>query len=186
VTSYAGTLLKWLETGEVDAALLYGAERSPEVQTKPLIEEALWIIGPPSARLRKDRPVPLSSLAGKNVVLPSAPHGIRSLVEHSCAVAGVQLNITAETNALSVQRSLVLGGHGLTILPAIAVAEDLRTGQLCGAPISEPAITRTIVLALPSNRPTAQHVQCSVDVLIHCAKRACEVGAWLQGHWIGT
>ena len=183
---YAGTLLRWLEAGEVDAALLYGAERSAEIQTTPLIEEAMWVIGPKEARLRANTPVPLAQLAGKPLVLPSAPHGIRTLVEHACAVSNVTLQIAAETNALSVQRALVLGGHGLTILPPIAVAEELRTQQLSGAPLADPPIARTIVLALPAKRPTGPAVRCAVDLLVQEARRAITSGAWLQGRWLAT
>lgn len=183
---YAGTLLRWLESGEVDAALLYGAERSADIQTTPLIEEALWVIGPKDRKFRKDRPIPLADLAGQKLVLPSAPHGIRTLVEHACAVSNVTLDLSAETNALSVQRSLVLGGHGLTILPPIAVADDLRNHTLSGAPLSEPGITRTIVLALPTNRSTGPHVRCTVELLVDVARRAIASGAWLEGHWLGA
>lgn len=182
---YAGTLLKWLESGEVDAALLYGAERSAEIQTRPLIEEPLWVIGPKEAKLRKNRPVPLHDLAGTPLVLPSVPHGIRTLVDHACAVSNTELRISVETNALSVQRSLVLSGHGLTILPPIAVAEDLRSKQLTGAPLGHPAITRTIVLALPLNRPTSAHVRTAVEELVRCAKNAVKAGVWLEGRWLG-
>lgn len=183
---YAGTLLKWLESGEVDAALLYGAERSPEIQTRPLIEEPLWVIGPKDAKLRKSRPVSLGALAASPLVLPSTSHGIRTLVDHACAVSNTELRISVETNALSVQRSLVLSGHGLTILPPIAVADDLRSKQLTGAPLDNPAITRTIVLALPLNRPTAAHVRTAVDVLTSCAKQAVKGGIWLEGRWLGN
>ena len=182
---YAGTLMRWLETGEVDAALLYGAERSSEVQTTRLVEEPLWVIGPREAKLRANRPVSLAALTAHRLVLPSAPHGIRTLVEHACAVAQVTLNISAETNALSVQRSLVLGGHGLTILPPIAVADDLRAGKLSGAPLADPPISRTIVLALPSNRPTAVAVRHSVELLVEVTQQAIASGAWLQGRWLG-
>jgi DNA-binding transcriptional LysR family regulator len=94
------------------------------------------------------------------------------------------LQIAAEANALSVQKSLTLNGHGLTILPPIAVHDDLMSGQLAGAPLSSPAITRTIVLALPTNRPTAQHVRCTVDLLTQCAQTAVESGIWLEGKWL--
>jgi len=183
---YAGTLMRWLESGEVDAALLYGAERSSEAQTTRLVEEPLWVIGPRGAKLRANRPVPLADLTGHRLVLPSAPHGIRTLVEHACAVAQVTLNVSAETNALSVQRSLVLGGHGLTILPPIAVADDLRAGKLSGAPLADPPISRTIVLALPSNRPIAVAVRNSVDLLVEVTQKAIQSGAWLQGRWLGA
>jgi LysR family nitrogen assimilation transcriptional regulator len=182
---YAGTLLGWLQTGEIDAGLLYGPERSSAVRTEPLIEEPLWVIGPAAAKLRRNKPVSLAMLAGKPLVLPSAPHGIRTLVDHACAVANIGLTVSAETNALSVQRSLVLGGHGLTILPPIAVADDLHSGQLSGAPLTDPALARTIVLALPSDRPTGAHVRCAVNLLVAQARQAIHAGAWLEGRWLG-
>lgn len=182
---YAGTLHRWLESGEVDAALLYGPERSTEIQTTALVEEPLWVVGPRDAKLRRDRPMPLAKLAASPVVLPSAPHGIRALVEHACAISKVTLQISAETNALSVQRALVLGGHGLTILPPIAVADELRRNQLTGAPLADPPLLRTIVLALPTNRPIGQHVRCAVDLLVAQTRAAIASGAWLEGRWLG-
>ncbi len=181
---YAGTLQAWLHSGEIDAALLYGAERSPALEVTPLIEEPLWVIGPGDAGLEPERPLPLSALAGRPLVLPSTPHGIRTLVDHACAVSHLELTIAVETNALSVQRRLVLGGHGWTILPPIAVAEDLRCGQLSGAPLAEPDISRTIVLALSAHRPAGRHVRCAVEVLMQCAKRSVDNGQWLQGRWL--
>ena len=183
---YAGTLLRWLQAGEIDAALLYGAERLAELQTWPLIEEPLWVIGPGEAGLRADKPMPLSRLVGNALILPSAPHGIRTLVDHACAVSRLRLTVCVETNALSVQRSLVLGGHGWTILPPIAVAEDLRTRKLSGTPLAKPAITRTIVLALPSNRATGPHVRHAVALLVRCAKQAIDGGQWVEGRWLGA
>ncbi len=183
---YAGTLMRWLVAGEVDAALLYGAERAAEVQTTPLIEEPLWVIGPKQARLRRDKPVRLGNLANHKLVLPSAPHGIRTLLEHACAVSNVTLDILAEANALSVQRSLVLRGHGLTILPPIAVAEDLQTRRLSGAPLADPPVVRTIVLATPANRPSSRHVRCAVEVLTQQMREAVRSGAWPEGRWLGA
>jgi LysR family transcriptional regulator, nitrogen assimilation regulatory protein len=183
---YAGTILGWLRSGEIDAGLLYGAERAPQVRTQPLIEEPLWVIGPKAAGLSRNEPMPLAELVGQPLVLPSAPHGIRALVGHACAVSKLSLTVAAETNALSVQRSLVLGGHGLTILPPIAVADDLRAGQLSGAPLSEPAISRSTVLASPADRATAAHVRCAVDLLVDGARDAVKGGTWLEGRWLGA
>jgi len=183
---YAGTLQQWLETGEIDAALLYGVERSPNITATPLLEEALWVVGAASAKLRRQKPVPLASLAGKPLILPSGPHGIRTLVDHACAVSNVELTIAVETNAMSIQKSLVLGGHGLTILPPIAFADELGRKLVTAAPLCDPKITRTIVLALPANRVVGQHVRRAVDLLVQCAKDAVHHGAWLEARWLGT
>ncbi len=184
VMGYAGTLLRWLETGEVDAALLYGAERSTEIQATPLVEEALWVVGLPDSGLHADEPVPLATLAGQRLILPSAHHGIRILVDHACKAADISLNLSVETNALSVQRSLVLGRHGLTILPPIAVADDLAQGRLAGAPLCKPDISRTIVLALPANRSTARPVRRVVDALTAEMRTVVQTGQWLEGRWL--
>ena len=183
---YAGTLQQWLETGEIDAALLYGVERTPSIHATSLLEEELWVVGPTSANLRRQKPVPLASLAGKPLVLPSGPHGIRTLVDHACAVSNVQLSIAVETNAMSIQKSLVVGGHGLTILPPIAFADELARKRVSAAPLCDPKITRTIVLALPANRAIGQHVRRAVELLVECAKDAVERGAWPQGRWLGS
>ncbi len=181
---YAGTLQHWLETGEIDAALLYGVESAPNIQTTPLLDEELWVVGSLAAKLRRQKPVPLASLAGQPLILPSGPHGIRTLVDRACAVSNVALTVVAETDAMSIQKSLVLGGHGLTILPAIAIAEELARKQVTAAPLCDPKITRTVVLALPANRAVGQHVRRTIEVLVECVKNAVTRGDWIEARWL--
>ncbi len=99
-------------------------------------------------------------------------------------MAGLTLTLAAETNALSVQRSLVLGGHGWTVLPPIAVADDLKDGRLSGAPLADPAITRTIVSALPASHQIGRHVRCVHALLTECAGTAVREQRWPQGRWL--
>lgn len=181
---YAGTLQQWLEGGEIDAAILYGVERAPNIQAKPLLEEPLWLVGPASAKLRERQSISFARLAGKPMILPNGPGGIRTLVDHACAVSNVELTVVAETNAMDVQKSLVLGGHGFTILPPIAFARELASKQLSAAPLLNPRMSRTIVLALPANRAVAVHVRRTVDLLIQCAKGAVDSRRWLRAKWI--
>jgi len=118
------------------------------------------------------------------LILPGEPHGTRALLEHACAVARVKLRVVVETNALAVQRSLALHGHGLTIFPPVAVAADLRDGRLVGAPLAQPAIPRTLVLAFSAHRVAARHVRYTVDTLVTEARQAVQSGAWPQAHWL--
>ena len=182
---YAGHLLDWLETGEVDAALLYDQKPTPSLQVKPLLEEGLWVIGPPSAKLRAGKPVPLARLAGQPMVLPSAPHGLRALVEQAATLKGLELTVAVETNEMSVQKSLVIGGHGWTILPSIAVVDELARGTLTAAPLSAPAVVRKIVLAVPTNRQATTPVRSVVPVLLDCMKEAVRRNKWPAARWIG-
>ncbi len=181
---YAGHLQRWLEDGEIDVALLYDPKHTPSIQVKPLLEESLWIVGLPVSGLSADQPMPLAELAGKPLVLPSAPHGLRSLVENAATLMGLQLMVIAETNAMSIQKSLVIAGHGLTILPGIAVADDIARGVLTAAPLIEPTLKRKIVLALPANRQTTASVHCVESTLVQCMKAAVVCGDWLDARWL--
>ena len=181
---YAGDLQRWLEAGEVDGTLLYDHNKTPSIQVQPLLEEGLWVVGKNDSQLSPDKPMSLIELDGLPLILPSAPHGLRGLVDHEAALLGIQLNVVAETNAMSVQKSLVAGGHGLTILPSIAVLDDLARGLVVAAPLSEPSLTRKIVLALPTNRQTSTPVRCVLALLLDCMCTAIQHGNWQSARWL--
>ncbi|MGE5098271.1 MAG: LysR substrate-binding domain-containing protein [Betaproteobacteria bacterium] len=85
-----------------------------------------------------------------------------------------------------MQKQLVLAGHGLTILPAIAVAEDVAQKRLTAAPVCDPRITRAIALALPANRVVRPPVRCVAELLVDCVKAAARDGTWLDARWLGS
>ncbi|SAL57506.1 LysR family transcriptional regulator [Caballeronia humi] len=181
---YTGNLQNWLELGEVDAALLYDPKPSPTMQVQPLLEERLWIVGRPEAGFQADVPVDLKQVAGESMILPNAPHGIRSLVEQACASAGIELSIAAETNAMSVQKGLVVSGLGLTILPSIAIVDDVARGILSAAPLSDANLLRKIVLALPNSRRIPVAVRCVVELLVSQMSDAIKLGKWTTARWL--
>jgi DNA-binding transcriptional LysR family regulator len=182
---YAGHLQQWLEAGEIDAALLYDPKQTANIRVRPLLEESLWGVGLPASGLRQDKPVTLGELARHPLILPSASHGLRSVVEHASSLMGLKLSVVAETNAMSIQKSLVLGGHGMTILPSIAVVDDIARELLSAAPLTEPALMRKIVLALPGNRVTANPVRSVVTLLVDTMRDAIVRGDWPAARWLG-
>ena len=145
---YAGHLQDWLEAGDVDAALLYGRMDTPALHVKTLLEENLWVVAPPSAKLSRDQPLQFSHVAQQPFILPAAPQGLRALIEHAATEAGVTLQVFAETNALSVQKALVTQGHGWTILPVVGVATEVERGLLSADQLAE--ILRPEVLTQPN------------------------------------
>jgi len=185
VMGYAGAMEQWLESGEIDTAILYGFEHEPRIQAKALLSEPLWLIGSAAARLDKHQPVKLESLAGKAMILPNGPGGIRTIIDRICALSNLTLHVSAETNSMSVQKSLVLGGHGFTIGTPIAFAQELGSGQLSGAPLGEGGFTRTIGLALAANRPVPQPVRHVVELLERCMKESVQQDRWTEAVWIG-
>jgi DNA-binding transcriptional LysR family regulator len=180
---YAGHLQQWLESGEVDAALLYNPKALPAINARALLEEQLYVVGPADSALEPAVAVSFQELAQWPMILPSAPHGIRSLLDQACLEAGVELDLVTETNSMDVQKALVITGHGFTILPSIAVRDELTRGELKAAPLTKPDLRRQIALALPNTRRVAAPVRCATELLVEEMKSAVERGAW-PAQWL--
>lgn len=178
-------LTRWLENGEIDAALLYDPRVSPGLNVTPLLKEPLWLCGSSSQGLNPEVPVKIDALGASPLVLPSRHHGLRTLVEHTCAVANIKITIAAETNALAVHKDLVVHGMGLGVMPRIAIRAEIERGQLCAAPIDHEAYVRCIALALPTTRRTSPAVRCVATALERCIKETVTSGAWLDAEWLG-
>jgi DNA-binding transcriptional LysR family regulator len=182
---YTDHLLRWLESGEIDAALLYDPVASPALDAQPLVEESLSLVGLASVGLTEDRPVSVTALGETPLILPSAPHRLRSLVEHACAVAGVDITFAAETNALSVQKALVAQGYGATVMPRVAVQQEIERGVLSAARIDGEAFLRRIYRATPTTRRSSTAVRCATTVLQNCVREIACGGEWKGARWIG-
>nr|WP_232328433.1 LysR family transcriptional regulator [Kibdelosporangium sp. MJ126-NF4]CEL21735.1 transcriptional regulator, LysR family [Kibdelosporangium sp. MJ126-NF4]CTQ92515.1 transcriptional regulator, LysR family [Kibdelosporangium sp. MJ126-NF4] len=146
-TAYSGHLQRWLDDGDLDLSLLYNLTSSPSLNVTPLLREQLWIAAPPDVGLRSDRPVPFADITSRRLILPTDGHGLRTLVNSGAQQAGISLNSAVSTNSMAIQKRLTRTGHGWTILPAVGLAEEVAAGLLCAAPLCEPEVLRTIVLA---------------------------------------
>jgi len=181
---YAGNVVQWLEAGEVELALLYDTRASNGLQVEALLDERLYVIGPPG-EIDASTPFPLKQLRDRPMILPNAPHGLRSIIEHALAVAGISVDVVAETNALDLQKSLVNKGFGYSILPSSAILDELRDGTLSGAPVGTPDLSRRIVLARAATRRASPVSVAAAPELIGLMKEMVLNGAWPGAAWIG-
>jgi len=182
---YAGYVQHWLESGEVDIALLYDMRPVPGLLLAPLLEEQLYLVGSAQAGLRLHEARTLKELASLSLILPSAPHGLRSLIERAGVAAGVDIRAKVETNAMTLQKSLVRQGFGYTVLPACAVSEELEAGLLTAAPLAGPGLTRRVVLARRLGGRFTPAAAAAADVLVCEMRRLVDSGRWSGAVWIG-
>lgn len=181
---YSGNVVQWLEAGEVELALLYDTRSSTGLQVEALLDERLYVIGPPGD-IAAGKPFPLKALEDQAMVFPSVAHGLRSSIEHALAVAGIGVNVVAETNALDLQKSLVAKGFGYTILPSSAVLDEFQQGLLSGAPVGSPDLSRRIVLArAAARRPSPASVAVAAELLT-LMKEMVREQAWPGATWVG-
>ncbi|AEI82398.1 transcriptional regulator LysR family (plasmid) [Cupriavidus necator N-1] len=182
---YAGNVLQWLEAGDIEIALLYGTKASSTLHVEALLDEQLYLIGPPGS-LEPGSEQSVDNMRDLQFVLPNAPHGLRSVVDHAWAVAGISPTVGVETNSLSVQKALVSKGFGHTVLPSSAVSEEMEKGTLSGAPIISPNLSRRIVLAQAAGRRLSPASSAVATELVALIRRLVLDGAWPGASWVGT
>ncbi|BCB89790.1 hypothetical protein Psuf_071030 [Phytohabitans suffuscus] len=178
VTAYSGHLQQWLDDGEVDLSLLYNLAGTPSLAVVPLVREDLWAVAPTAAGLAPDRPVTWARLLEQPMVLPVAGHGLRVLIDQARASTPVEPRIAVEANSMHVQKKLVVAGHGWTVLPAAGVADDVAAGVLSGAPLTEPELSRSVVLGLPRGMRTPPPVEAVAATLGRLVRALVHSGAW--------
>ncbi|WP_416982483.1 LysR family transcriptional regulator [Streptomyces sp. T028] len=178
MTGYSGHLQRWLDDGDLDLTLLYDLDSTPSLNARPLVRERLWVVAPPAAGLRADRPVPFTEAAARPLVMPASGHGLRALIDGAAGRARAAMEVSAQTNSMRVQKQLVLGGHGWTVLPGVGIAEDVARGTLSAAPLCEPEVWRSIVLATPRAGRTPPAVQVVARELVRQIESAVGRGSW--------
>ncbi|OZD08716.1 LysR family transcriptional regulator [Rhodococcus sp. 06-156-3C] len=152
-SGYAGYLAKWLEGGDVDVALLFDQPLPDGFRCTEVSVEEMRAIAPPGA-VEDGQTMPLADVLGLPLILPSSPHGLRTLIESAAAKLGVDLAVPFETNEVGLQRSLVAEGHGWSLLPSSAV-NDSQSSEAVVMVVTEPTLTRTLVIARPGGRRSA-------------------------------
>ena len=182
---YSGHLKEWLENGEIDVALIYGSTSSKFLDMQSMVQEQLWLIGSSQANLSAEQSIELKDISQYDLILPYAPHRLRTLIEQGFHKAKYELKISAEVNDLAVQKQLVKEGFGYTILPLVSIKNDLGNNIFRAAPINHPDFTREVVLALPNTRHISKLVHTIAQEVILVSKASVIEQEWFGCEWIG-
>lgn len=178
VSAYSGYLLDWLHRGQIDVAILYDPKSARTLRVHPLLEETLFLIGPPDSGLTLDRPVSFSDLEQQSLLLPSAGHGLRAILDQLAAEKSIDINVRVEADSYSSLKTLVRFGHGATILPLAPIHRDLAAGELCAAPLIDPVPMRKLVLSFPTDRPTPRLARFAGQAVTNTVAEMVGAGIW--------
>jgi LysR family nitrogen assimilation transcriptional regulator len=156
VEGFSGHVTEWLSTGRIDIGVVYNAPRLPSLLTEPLLEERLVLLGPADDPAKVGSgPVPASRLEDIPLILPARPHGLRLLIDRTLEKLGIVANVQLELDAMASTLGLVEQGAGYTILCDAAVRPLVRAGRIRSWPIDAPKMTRQLMLATSTQRPTS-------------------------------
>jgi LysR family hydrogen peroxide-inducible transcriptional activator len=158
-------LLRQLDEGAIDAAVLAKDHRVADLEHAPLGDDPFVLAGAPDHPLMADSsPASADVLDGATVLLLEDGHCFRDQALAICKHAGAT-EAALRATGLSTLVQMVGGGSGVTLLPAMAVPVENRRGQLAVRAFTSPTPTRSIVLAWRKGSALRRPLQAVADVL---------------------
>ncbi len=135
VEALSGHLSMMLNARELDLAVLFDALHVPrgKFSVQPdhrfalLSEDLFFITSRLQGELGDGADISLNDLAGKPLILPTGPHGLRSTLDGAFARAQFTPNVIMEVDSLALLMDAVGGGLGGTLQPWSAAARFTDT-----------------------------------------------------------
>lgn len=140
---------EWLQSAQVDLGFVYDPQAYHHLLVAMIVEEALYLVGPPACAATASPGVPFRSVIELPLVMPDLPSTLRQRVEAVAAQFGATVSFPIEVDSLPAIKQLIIDGAGYTILPYAAVYNETRQGLLSAARIVEPEMFRPLALAVP-------------------------------------
>ncbi|QDT14481.1 LysR family transcriptional regulator [Alienimonas californiensis] len=151
-----------VRAGESDLALLTTPVPDPALHVERLYEEELLAALPAGHRLAETPTLTVGDLQSEPFVLLGEAHCLSEEALSFCRRSGVQPILLERTSQLATVKALVAAGHGVSLIPAAAAAEDpgIAYRRLTG---DRP--TRTVVAAWDQERYVSKLTKAFLDVL---------------------
>jgi len=120
-----------LETGKVDLGIdLCDCPSNPAFKSIRFQIERIFLLSDPSHPLAKRRTVKPADLAGQNLLLTEPGCGYRAKLDRLLALENIRPAHVTEFSSVEAIKQCVRVGMGLALLPAVAVAHELRQNQV--------------------------------------------------------
>jgi len=147
-------LIRRLTNGELEAAVVATDPDSPRVSALPLYREPFWLALPVGHRLENSNRIRPSDFLPGELLLLADGHCVR---DQALEICGEEATVAgADTTATSLETilNLVSAGHGLTLVPALALRESsLEHLRITTRPLTIPGAERTVRMIYRSGYP---------------------------------
>lgn len=136
-------VVRGVESGEVDLALITGPFDSRTLAQRPMLQEQLYLISGPGA---PPGPVPLAEVLALPLAMPGDNDALRGIVEAEARRLDLPLTVAYEIGSIPAIKDLVVRRMAHAVLPFGNVHREVRAGELVARPVVAPVLSRTLFL----------------------------------------
>ncbi|NMO19654.1 LysR family transcriptional regulator [Pyxidicoccus fallax] len=146
-------LVRDLDRGALDAALVALEAEVGDVESAVLAEDPFFLVTPRDHPLgqKKGEATP-AELRGQDVLLLDEGHCFRTQALALCSRARAH-ELEFRATSLPTLTQMIASGAGISLLPALAVATEVKRSDLKVRPFAEPVPKRTLALVWRKRSP---------------------------------
>lgn len=172
----SGNLLRSMDSGRLDLAVMVNDEAALQLDAVPLMEEELFFIAAPGLTLPPVMPV--AELVQQRLALPSMHQGVRALVEDAVRGCGARLPTPAmEVNSMAIMLSAAEKGLACSIMPWGAIDSRLAAGTLQAVPLA-PRVSRRVHVCSARQPPLSLAAAAVKELLLELVRTEVAEGRW--------
>lgn len=175
----SGHMADQLRGGQTMLAVLFDDGQLAEFEARPLAKERLSVVAAPGLFTAIDGHLPLRDVLALPLILPGVSHGVRPLVDRLIRDAGVpSIQVVAEITSINILRSTLLAGIGASIQARAPFIDELKSGALVAADITEPAVFREMALCSSRNVGLSEAAHAIARVVLDTVRNVCAKSEW--------
>jgi LysR family transcriptional regulator, nitrogen assimilation regulatory protein len=182
----SASLEEWVLDHRVDVAVLQDPAALDELAIEPVVTERLGLVsGAQRIRLEGGCSVRVRQLDGLKLILPHPRHWIRRLVDNAAFRRGVVFDQVQQVDGVALTKEMVRDGAGHTILPFVAVRDEVARGALSFLPIDHDPLLTNHAIAFRNGMAPAPFVAGVSRLLRDVMSTQARSGAWTGASVIG-
>lgn len=172
----SGFVVNWLREGQIDFAIIYIELAERGIHSDAILREEIFAVS--LAGKLKGKKVDLPTFSAFPLILPSRGHGLRALIDARFELHGKAPTVAIEIDSYSSIKALVARGHGISLLPLHAVADEIDKGQMEALPAGPEPLQRNVLLAYHSSKPMTRCQSVIHDLIRHIMTEMALDGRW--------
>ena len=147
----ASRIPKEITAREVELGVISFRPNDESLRSVPILTDELKLIVAPGHQLAARKSVSVKELGNEIFIAHNAVSPYRKTVIETFEKNKTTLNISVELPSLEAIKRLVATGAGVALMPKLAVAGELESGQLAGLSVKEMKLERKLNIVYRKN-----------------------------------
>jgi molybdate transport repressor ModE-like protein len=143
-----------VSSGEVDLGFVEGERPPVRLHSRDVMsDQLLVVVGRHHPWSRRRKPLSARELAAAPLLMREAGSGTREVLTAELARHGLEVRPAVELGSTTAIKAAAIAGSGPAVLSSLAVAGELRSGELIPVPCAELRLERVIRAVWAAGRP---------------------------------